>query len=675
MAVFEVPMSGDYRFRVVYEVIPQTGGVLVAVTSQWCRVAGAGTGSYNGAAPYVIDIGGVGGSAISGAREFSAPAGGAIGWQWIASHQQLFVTGSQTYITATFATDTSAAGSGAINTLTVYLDVASTASFTGGSTFDAGSAVTVNTNRQNAAYTHDITYKIGNLTGSVGTGIGASVAWTPPLSLLNAFPNASQMAGQIIVTTKNGTTTIGSSTTTAFTLRAPAAAKPTVNSVTAADQNTSVASIVGRFVQGLSRAKLTVNASGYQGSTITAAEVTMSGVTVPSNGEIPVTASGNVPVVGKATDSRGRTNTLNTTLSALPYALPNVTAFQVRRCSTAGVIQDDGLFLRVDLAGAIQSLVNGTERNGITITARSRPTGGGVWTPRNTITPAGLTYNTWFLLSGGGIYSATTSYDVEVTLSDKFGAYIATTTVTTASVTLDLNGKFVGVGKIHELGALDVAGDVYANGVLLLPAASNAETQAGTINNKAVTPAGLAARMLIADQGPTSSYASYPMGASTMFAAPQTTGWPVSGRYGTVHTLRSYAAGGGTIQYWTSYQSGPDADRIWFRQWVYLATAWTEWQELAVRGQNGTPWAQAGGRGTSSASGAVTVTLPAGKFTQPPLVNVMPATHANVLVARLASAVTTTSFQVQLFTMPGAAMAAAGFDWTAIQMTTGSATG
>lgn len=53
-----------------------------------------------------------------------------------------------------------------------------------------GSAVTIYTNRQNTATTHTISYWFGNASGAIATNVGASVSWTPPLSLASEIPNA-----------------------------------------------------------------------------------------------------------------------------------------------------------------------------------------------------------------------------------------------------------------------------------------------------------------------------------------------------------------------------------------------------------------------------------------------------------------------------------------------------
>lgn len=368
---------------------------------------------------------------------------------------------------------------------------ASKATFVGGDVFDAGAAVTINTNRASSGFTHGITYTFGTKTGVIGVHAGASVSWTPPLSLLEEFPNADSRVGTITVVTENGSSVVGT-TTTSFRLRAPASVVPTVETITAADQNPDVVSLVGKFVQGLSRAKLTVEGAGVYGSTIASGTVTALGQTHPSGHVFPLTLAGTLPVSAKVTDSRTRVGSGSGTLAVLAYQPPSVSAYQARRSNASGVLQDDGAYLRVDLAATIASLLNGTQRNALTIRAFTRPRGTTAWTARNVITGA-LAYNSSFVVSGGAIFGITTSWEVRVEVRDKFNVYVADTTVATAGVTLDLGPNGVGVGKIHEQGALDVVGDVYAGGALLLPAATNAQVLAGTVGNRAVTPASLTA--------------------------------------------------------------------------------------------------------------------------------------------------------------------------------------
>ena len=390
---------------------------------------------------------------------------------------------------------------------------ASSASFAGGSTFDCGAPVTINISRASASFTHDIYWYFGTEGPvEVAKGVATSTAWTPPLTMLNQIPNNTSGNGHIRVFTLNGGSIVGQ-VDVPFILRAPASIVPTVSQIAVSDLNPDVASIVGKFVQGLSRARVTVTGAGVRGSTIAKAEATLLGTTIASGADVAVTQSGNVSVTGKVTDSRGRIGTSVGTIAVLAYNPPSASVYQARRCSSIGAIQDDGAYLRVDLTAAISSLINSTERNALTIRAFTRPRGSGAWTARNVITPGGMSYTTWFLVSGGGVYSTTGSWDVRVEVTDKFGKYIADTTVSTISVTMDLNGKNVGIGKIHEQGVLDVGGDIYQSGQVVIDAsdvasatargivelATPAEATAGTDTQRAVTPAGLQAAITAGD--------------------------------------------------------------------------------------------------------------------------------------------------------------------------------
>lgn len=508
---FSVPMSGDggFEFRVAYDVFPQEGGNLVAATIQWRRAGSYGFTSSNSAASYSLTISGTGGFTQSSTVNFYAPAGGSIDWQWIATHQAV-ITGTSASISASFATGTQGAGTGSFSTLSVPLVTASRATFSevGGpaiTAFDAGHAITIHTNRQDSSYTHDITYEFGSATGTVGEGIGASTPWTPPLSMLTAIPNLTQAAGTIRTVTKQGSTVVGS-TTTGFVLRAGAGVIPTVTGVGAVELNSTVASVVGVPVQSLSQLQLNVMAAGAYGSTITARELTFQGATMPTGSTVNVPVAGSVPVKGRATDSRGRQSAeWSGALDVLPYTPPQGSVL-AQRANVSNVADPDGEYIRVDVSAAVQSLINGTQRNGLTLRVATRPHSGGVWTPRNVIVHGSLTYNSALQVAGGAAFSSGSSWDVRVQVEDKFATYTEIAVVATSVSALELVGTKVAIGKRHEQGALDVgpggirddghwvinesnvATDA-ARGIVEL--ATQAEVDAGTDNTRAVTPATL----------------------------------------------------------------------------------------------------------------------------------------------------------------------------------------
>ena len=90
--------------------------------------------------------------------------------------------------------------------------------------------VTINTNRKNASYTHDLTYSFGGQTGSIATDVGASYQWTVP-DLVAKIPNKTSATCTITCKTKNGSTVIGTDTVS-LTLTVPDASVPTASAAT-----------------------------------------------------------------------------------------------------------------------------------------------------------------------------------------------------------------------------------------------------------------------------------------------------------------------------------------------------------------------------------------------------------------------------------------------------------
>lgn len=454
---------------------------------------------------------------------------------------------------------------------------ASTPTFPNGSSFDAGSTVRINTNRASTSFTHSLHWFFGSESGSIAENVTTYVDWVPPMSMLTQIPNATSGSGHIRLYTWSGTTLVGMRDLS-FILNAGPGAVPTTPSTTIADENSTVVSVVGALVQNLSNIKVTSSASGYQGSTIQSITNTVNGVNVDNGSNILITNAGTNAVVAKATDSRGRTSSHTTNISALAYSNPAITSFSSKRTTSSGTASDTGTYLRFDLNAVVSSLVNGTERNGINIVVRTRPTGG-AWTTRNTIN-TGLTYNSGALITGGSAFPITSSFDVQVTLTDKVGrTFVAQTTVATASFTLDLNGKNVGVGKVHERGVLDVGGDAYINGNLWF----SGSMTSGSVPNARLTE--LSAGLALASEAaaPAGNNLNNATGSGFYQSTSSTTNRPPGN---TLHQILVINGGGRSTQY-ASLMSGSG---VLYKRWREPAngTAWTAW--AAVGDERDTGW-------------------------------------------------------------------------------------
>lgn len=201
-----------------------------------------------------------------------------------------------------------------------------------------GSAMTININRKVSSFTHIVKYYFGNLSGTIATGVGTSVSWTPPLNLATQIPSASSGWGNITVDTYSGSTKIGSKSAQ-LTLNVPTSMTPSLGSITLTDSNTAVKNLLNTantFAEIVSDIKVAFNsATGVQGSTITdyhAEIVNKNQSTNTNNGNLGLMKwNGSAQVKAWVVDSRGRSsNAVTTNITVLEYFLPTLTFTAIR---------------------------------------------------------------------------------------------------------------------------------------------------------------------------------------------------------------------------------------------------------------------------------------------------------------------------------------------------------
>lgn len=331
-----------------------------------------------------------------------------------------------------------------------------------------GSAMTININRKVSSFTHTVKYNFGALNGTIATGVGTSVSWVPPLNLATAMPNKTSDWGNITVDTYNGSSKIGSATCR-LTLNVPESMKPTFSGVTLSDTNTVVSNIITTaniFVEILSNVKVTFNgATGVQGSTITGyrAEMVGENQTVTSDGGVfgLVKKSGEVTIRSSVQDSRGRwSETKDTTVEFLEYTGPTALFIAERSGSARNT-------LTVTRTARISPLTVGDKQlNQMTVTFKTRPMGATEWTTNNGSASGVWTTQSELIASPAnlaGTFSGAQSWEVMMTVSDLFTTATYSYPVSTDTVLESKTKDGIGIGKIREHGALDVAGEIYAN--------------------------------------------------------------------------------------------------------------------------------------------------------------------------------------------------------------------
>lgn len=310
-----------------------------------------------------------------------------------------------------------------------------------------GDQITIQISRASTAFTHTLKYKFGNASGTIATGVTTTSTWTIPLSLASQIPNSVTGKGTVICETYSGTTFIGTKQA-AFTASVPASVVPSISEIVTTEASAGIAEKFGAYIQGQSKLSVSVSAAGVYGSTITGYKTLFGGISYSTSAFITdlLTASGDIEISATVTDSRGRTATLKKTINVLPYTSPQVTLFRAYRCDSAGTANDEGLYLKAEIAFQIANLDN---KNDKTYSVEYKETEAAEWT---TLESGGeYEYNST-ILSSSEILADNKAYTVRLTVSDYFHTAAFVTNIPTAFTLFDIHvsGKGFSFGKVAE---------------------------------------------------------------------------------------------------------------------------------------------------------------------------------------------------------------------------------
>lgn len=206
-----------------------------------------------------------------------------------------------------------------------------------------GQALTININRASGSFTHTVKYNFGSLSGTIGTGVGTSISWTPPMSLATAMPVKTTDWGNITIETFNGNSKIGSKSYR-MTLTVPDSVIPSLGSISLAETNAIAKQLLNSdslFVQNQSNIKVTFNsAAGNTGSSISSyrAQIVGKNNACSSNGGTlgGMNYSGAVTVEAWVVDSRGRSsNKVTKQITVMEYSPPAIYFTAIRGNDTA----------------------------------------------------------------------------------------------------------------------------------------------------------------------------------------------------------------------------------------------------------------------------------------------------------------------------------------------------
>ena len=321
-------------------------------------------------------------------------------------------------------------------------------------------SITVNITRNSSAYKHKVKLILGDTTYLLAENVDTSYTFTPSMSYCNKITTATSGTATVKVETLTGTN--GSwiaETTKTLTLNVPSNVVPSVGISVVANNQTNGVSVAGKTTFTVKP----VNANGSYGSTITSYSITGGNLnSVSPNGAITDTLNaGDYTFVVKVTDSRGRTAEASKVETVHAYSSPTISA-RAFRCNKDGTESSSGVYIAVNFSWEITNLANNNSNAKQYFIQYKTSSASSYTTSVDWTNLSSYSGSMTKVLSQ--TFSTTSSYNVQLKVKDSFGTTTSTLSVSTISALLNIEKNGVGVGKIHENGALDVAGAIYMNG-------------------------------------------------------------------------------------------------------------------------------------------------------------------------------------------------------------------
>ena len=466
-----VNFSGSYGSHLKLEVLSGTVSQSVSGNSSviriWCNLISDGYASvYGVTAPLTVYVNGTG--AIEQVGVNIAPNSKQLLWskEYTVPHNS---DGTKT-VPLSLKVDINAGGYGSAEYRWDYqLTTIPRASPISASSGVIGSAMTLTIDRKSGGFTHTVRYNWQGATGTVGTGIGTSTSYTPPLTFASNIPNSTSGTITFYCDTYSGSTLVGTSQTTA-TLTVPDSVIPTIGSLTLEETASAMSGISTstEFAQILSRVKATVTgASGVYGSTIKSYLITVvdQNLTLTENGGVFDYFKNNGAFIIRATvtDSRGRTSAnKDVTINVREYFSP-IGGFSASR---SGANKDK---LTVTRNAKVAPLnIGGVNKNTLSIQFKFSQRGSGTWTNSTGNANENLTSTFELVNSQASLvetFSTTKSYDLIMVVSDKFLSSEIKVSVGTVTIPYAVTKNAFGIGKAPEIAnSVDSAYQYYYNG-------------------------------------------------------------------------------------------------------------------------------------------------------------------------------------------------------------------
>lgn len=354
---------------------------------------------------------------------------------------------------------------------------------------NATATVTINWTVYSTAFTYQLAIKNGSTTiatltiaaqGSAGTkSTTLTLTAAQRSAILSAMASIKSFTGTFSLTTKSGSTTIGSVSSKNATVQTTAAnSSPTFSNsagFTYADRKAATVAITGNdqiMIQNYSTLAVTVYAAAAKnGASIKQYQATINGTTVSSSGTSlncgAVAKAGNLALKVTAIDSRGYSVSVTKTIVVAAYTKVDITSVVMRRVNEVEAVT------QINLAATLSKiLVANVNKNAFRyLYYRFKKTSETAYnsftsipTSSLTVTDTSVKFESDEFISLDPDYS----YHIQFYLLDKLTSEIFTVTLPAGTPLVSKRRKMVGINNRNPTSALDVVGEIKQNGTYVL---------------------------------------------------------------------------------------------------------------------------------------------------------------------------------------------------------------
>ena len=339
--------------------------------------------------------------------------------------------------------------------------------------------VTIEINKKVNEFRHQVWWQV-NDSGwiDLGTGHDTSVQLTIPISYAERITNSDTGLLDVCVRTFKGNDKIGNDIyKRGIPIKIPASIVPTLEDVTITERTAQLAEFipVGNFVKDKSVMRVeAINAAGSHGSTIVSTELTVDSLVVrAATGDFPANKAGNLEVIAKVTDSRGRTATKSKIIKVWDYYSPKIIGFLANRTGNG----TNKTIIATVAANVSPLVIDGINRNPYTLKIQYSAKKVNRW-----IDAVNLTNESQERINRqfdcGAFYELSKAYNIRLVIQDKLSDLVDSVLLVRSSRVLwawgdnraavggfpELEGHFESFLPVAFHSSLNVEGGIMSNG-------------------------------------------------------------------------------------------------------------------------------------------------------------------------------------------------------------------